>query len=304
MSILANDIKKRYLNKKRNCLIIIWGEVGTGKSWTSGSILESLDPSFTALERVTFDQENFFQKINAPEKEGGKKHKLKKGMAVMYEEAGTSVDSRSWWLNKEFSHLLETFRNRQLVVVFTVPHIKMIDKNVRGLANYHIQTKCVLPKEKKVRVQVKRIKITAQATWGGEHYIGVYLRHKGKRIRTLKINRPSKLFAKQYEPMAKEWKHNLARMKEAEIKKKRVKEDNKDKVMDVKSRKKWLENLAQDMLLNRFKEYFKPKGKGYSFCFAKMQVEYPELKDYEKRYVRDYILQNMYKRGDGREVPL
>jgi len=108
----------------RNFIGIIHGPTGSGKSYLGMKIAEKLDPTFN-IERVIFDPEDFFDLIG----------KLPKRAWLVFDESGAILDARRFMtvVNCVVSYVLETFRYKQISVIFTVPNLKMIDANVRRL---------------------------------------------------------------------------------------------------------------------------------------------------------------------------
>ena len=117
------EVTKR-IASGRNFIGIIHGPTGSGKSYLGMKIAEKLDPTFN-IERVIFDPEDFFDLIG----------KLPKGAWLVFDEAGAILDARRFMtvVNCVVSYVLETFRYKQISVIFTVPNLKMIDTNVRRL---------------------------------------------------------------------------------------------------------------------------------------------------------------------------
>ena len=238
---LINKLLQKLLNARRNCLITVTGSTGTGKSIAGISIALNIDPTFTA-DRVCFDQEHFFRLLNEKTKSGA--FKLKKGMAIIYEEAGTSIDSRSWWLNKDFSHIMETFRNRQIILIFTLPMISMLDKNIRALTNLSVHTMKIYRDRKVTRVIVKEILLNKNIL-SSSPYIARYIRKNGNIIKYFMIHKPPKKLVKEYELIADKWKYDLALQKEKNIREK--KEVEKNKIRKIFNLKKCAKDVLKDI---------------------------------------------------------
>ncbi len=121
------DIKKR-IRKNENCLIIVVGRTGVGKSYASMRIAEVLDSGF-GLDRIAFKGKDFIEIADRD---------LPKGSVIMLDEAGISMDNRTWWEthNRMINYLLQTFRHRNLIAILTVPQLNFIDK--KSLALFHI----------------------------------------------------------------------------------------------------------------------------------------------------------------------
>ena len=107
----------RYIHQRikqnKNFLGFISGPTGSGKSWSSISIAEQLDPTFTD-ERIVFSGIELMKLINSD--------KLKKGSVIVFEEAGIGMSNKNWQstINKMLNFLIQTFRHRNFVLIFKI----------------------------------------------------------------------------------------------------------------------------------------------------------------------------------------
>lgn len=164
---LYKTIYKRVYHKKQNALILIVGDVGTGKSTLALRIAEKLDPTFTKdniRERVVIQPEQFSELIAKADDD-----KLAAGSVVIIDEAGASaMASRDWYSigNKMISHILQTFRYRRLILIMTVPNMSFIDVHARKLINFLIETKKIDFNTRKTKARVWKLnfnKISGQS---------------------------------------------------------------------------------------------------------------------------------------------
>lgn len=169
---LTRYIRARLLKKNQNMLICICGPTGTGKSYSAIKLGELIDPTFTA-ERVVFHPEKFMSLLNY----GDSKGKLKKGNVVVFDEAGVNIASRTWYSisNKIVNYVLQTFRHRNLCVIFTVPDFAFIDSQTRRLFHALFET-CSIDYNAK-QVKLKPLMIQNNVRRGKLYY--KYLRVKG-----------------------------------------------------------------------------------------------------------------------------
>jgi hypothetical protein len=269
--VLAKYIRDKYLNRNRNCIIVISGATGTGKSWAGLTIGAKIDKTFNykSLEkRLCFSQEEFMQRINEVDEDG--EFILQKGMVLMYEEAGVSVDSRSWWMNKDLSHIIETFRNRNLIVIFTLPLLKMMDSNVRALTNFSIHTQRVHIDDGVTKTIVKELLINRNIK-ATDAYITKYIKVGGQKVRHMYLPKPPIKLRHKYESIANKWKYNLSV----------VKEQNLDKRNNPKVKEKInLESYVN--LIDKHTEdytYTTSSGRKRLFTFGLLSAKHPELND-------------------------
>jgi len=256
MGVLVDYVRKNYLTQNRNCVMVISGATGTGKSWTGLRVGASLDPTFnykSLPDRLCFSQEEFIQRLNATDSDGN--FLLQPGMVLMYEEGGVSVDARSWWMNKDLSHIFETFRNRNLIVIFTMPLMKMLDSNVRALTNFSIHTEKVYKTDGLVKVIVKELLINKNIK-ASDSYITRYIKFKGHKYKQLFFLKPPTKLRHRYEKIANKWKYELVVKKEDMINEKR--EGKKVKTIDYD---KLFVNFKKE--IDCYDEEGKLKGKGY-----------------------------------------
>ena len=125
-SIILDRIKKG-----KNAIIIVTGETGSGKSYGSIELSHKLDKSFNAT-RIAFSAYSFMQTVNRG---------LKKGKAMVIDEAGVVINARSFatQINKLISFVNQTYRKKQYITFFCVPDLSFIDVHIRKLAHFVLE---------------------------------------------------------------------------------------------------------------------------------------------------------------------
>jgi hypothetical protein len=105
--------------KDKDCILVIDGGEGTGKSTLAFQIGKYVDPTIS-LSRVVFSPEDFREAI----------FKAKKGECVIYDEAFTGFSSRSSLspVNRVLVSLAMQMRQKNLFVLIVLPTIFMLDK--------------------------------------------------------------------------------------------------------------------------------------------------------------------------------
>ena len=127
----------RYIHQRikqnKNFLGFISGPTGSGKSWSSISIAEQLDPTFTD-ERIVFSGIELMKLINSD--------KLKKGSVIVFEEAGIGMSNKNWQstINKMLNFLIQTFRHRNFILIFNSPYMDFVDASTRKLFHAEFNT--------------------------------------------------------------------------------------------------------------------------------------------------------------------
>ena len=124
---------KQRIRQNKNFLGFISGSTGSGKSWSSISIAQQLDPDFTS-ERIVFSGIELMKLINSD--------KLKKGNVVVFEEAGIGMSNKNWQstINKMLNFLIQTFRHRNFILIFNSPYMDFVDASTRKLFHAEFST--------------------------------------------------------------------------------------------------------------------------------------------------------------------
>lgn len=119
---LLLGIRDRLLKKNKNYLAIFVGPTGSSKSLSAITLALGIDPTFTA-DNIVFSAREFMQLLNSG--------KLKKGSVVIWDEAGVGISRRNWYemSNKLINYVLQTFRTKNIAVLFTTPALCYIDTN-------------------------------------------------------------------------------------------------------------------------------------------------------------------------------
>lgn len=214
-------IKQRIRNHK-NFLFIISGPTGSGKSWTGLSIGKEVDKDFN-VGRVIFKGKDLMLLINSDAL------KNKKGVYLMWDEAGIDLSNRSWQslANKMINFLMQTFRHRCFVLCFTAPYSDFIDKATRKL--FHAEFKTVSIDYHKRKVKIKPQLIQYNSRMGKFYY--KYLRISTKKgvvpIVEWNVPAPSKELIKEYENKKELFTSELNREIEAQLNKDELKKQKK-----------------------------------------------------------------------------
>lgn len=133
------------IQSNKNFLCAITGSTGSGKSYSALSLMEQINPDKTAeqlIKNVAFNAQEFMERIN--------RGNLQSGDVLIWDEAGVGLSSKSWQslANKVINFLLQTFRNMNLIVIFTLPHFSFLDAGSRKLMHGLLQTQKVNRNEK------------------------------------------------------------------------------------------------------------------------------------------------------------
>ena len=188
---LVKYIKYR-IKCNKNFLAILTGPTGSGKSWTALSIGELLDDNFN-IGRVVFSGTELMKLINSNE--------LKSGSVVIWDEAGVNLSNRNWQsgINKMMNLLLQTFRHRNIILIFTVPYQDFVDAATRKLFHGEFQTVSINKAKKTCMIKPKLMQYNANMKKMYYHYLIVKGPNGGGKIRRWNVPKPSSELIKSYE---------------------------------------------------------------------------------------------------------
>lgn len=237
------------IRQNKNFLGFISGQTGSGKSYCALSLAEMIDPEFS-VERCIFSGKELMQLINSD--------KLGKGNVIIWDEAGIDLSNRSWQstTNKLLNFLLQTFRHRNFILIFTSPYIDFVDNNTRKLFHAEFKTQSIDFKDKVTKIKPQLIQYNSRL---GKFYYK-YLRVVTGQgdvvpIESWKIPIPSKELIEAYERKKNKFTAELNKNISFELEK----EENKDKKPLTELQEKILECWEKGIL--KQKEIGKQLGK-------------------------------------------
>ena len=122
---------QRRINQNRNANLVFVGDTGSGKSYSSISLAEKIDPGFSA-ERIVFTTLDFLKLVNS---------NLPAGSVVIFDDAGLGIPAREWQATsaKIFGKLFQGFRYKNIVSMITVPNITFIERQSRMLMHLYLE---------------------------------------------------------------------------------------------------------------------------------------------------------------------
>lgn len=184
---------KNRIKKNKNFLVAITGPTGSGKTYAALKLAKMWDDSFDE-DRIVFTPETFISLIN-----GGS---LKSGSVIVFEEAGVSLNNRAWQSksNNLIQYILQTFRHKNYIVIFTAPDFGFIDSASRKLFHAHFMTMGINFTQKKCNIKPYFIQINQRT--GNMYYKFLKVLYKGRgelKIGMMGISKPDKETIKKYE---------------------------------------------------------------------------------------------------------
>ena len=173
----------------------------SGKTYTSLSIAEMADPTFT-VDRVVFNGKDLMKVVAT----------MKRGHVIVFEEVGVEMSNRNWAsvTNKMLNYLFQTFRHRNFILIMNSPYMDFIDASTRKLFHAEFQTEAIDKKKQTVRVIPQVIQYNSRIQKFYFKYLRVYRPSLGLvPIRRWNIPRPSKELTTAYEIKKREFTDKL-----------------------------------------------------------------------------------------------
>jgi ABC-type dipeptide/oligopeptide/nickel transport system ATPase component len=189
---IINWMIHRVKKNNQNVLGLICGQTGSGKSYAALKIAEAIDPNFN-LNNVAFTPIEFMELVN--------NKKIKKGSVIIWDESGVGYDARAFAsrTNKLLNHIMETFRNKNLIILMTTPSLDFIDVNARKLLHIYFETVRVDRDKKLCTVKPFIVSYSPRA---GKYYMKYPYKLRNKLTR-LHIGLASKELLRAYEKRKK-----------------------------------------------------------------------------------------------------
>ncbi len=201
-NVILERIQRRLYVQNKNFLLACVGATGSGKSYFGLRLCSEIDPEFN-IERVVFDAESLMKLLNSGT--------LHKGSAILWDETGVGLSNRTWFSvsNRVINYVLQTFRQDNLMMVFTVPDISFIDNATRKLFHALVETQRIDYANNVC--YVKYLEIQTNTRIGKTYYKYPRFIENGKKktITTLRIHKPSVKLVHEYEKRKKIWRDDL-----------------------------------------------------------------------------------------------
>lgn len=190
------------IKKNKNFVMCFTGPTGSGKSWCALSYAELIDDDFD-IDRVVFRAKDLMELINSG--------KLKSGSVILWDEAGIDLSNRNWQstMNKVINYLLQTFRHRNFILIFTVPYTDFLDAASRKLFHANFETVGINRQKKTCTVKPKMLQYNANMNKFYAKYLKAIKNHRKVKIRRWAVPAPSKELIKKYEEKKLEFTSNL-----------------------------------------------------------------------------------------------
>jgi hypothetical protein len=226
---------KDRISKNKNLLGAFFGETGSGKTYAAMRYAQAIDKHFS-IERVVFNTDEFMKVLTSG---------LKSGSVIVYDEVGVGHGARQWYsmANQLFNYILQTFRHRNIIVLFTTPDIGFLDKNARKLLHITFETVKIDFENNLCYCKPKLSDNSPTYDKVYRKYPRVIKDHKQVIIDRAAFGMPTPELVREYEEKKTEYTTKLGKL----IKKRLKKQAEKDRVVD-------LNKLKDEVLAN--KDYY------------------------------------------------
>lgn len=127
----------------KNVIFILFGELGSGKSMALLSLALSCSKWIAKIKGGV--PTDYFSMDNVavidPEVLGQRLENMKQFGVYLLDDFGSAFDARSFMSteNKSLSHILQTCRTSQNIILVSAPHGAMLDVNLHRLAQYYAE---------------------------------------------------------------------------------------------------------------------------------------------------------------------
>jgi len=219
-------------------MAVMVGPEGSGKSYTSLKIAETVDPTFNA-ERVMFDPAEFLAKLQEWKEAGETAGKM-----VVVDEAGVGIGTRSWYEKDQIklNKVLQVIRDENMGIIFTVPALSDLDSQARRRLRAFCEMTGLEEGEwaefKMLRWQPKR----DDQNQVYKKYPVVRVRGQPTKIRRMRLSPPSSDLTKAYNARKESFQADLYEDAEGEFR------DDEKQGMSVTE-------VAEDILDGKLEDY-------------------------------------------------
>jgi len=225
--VLMRWMESRF-KKNKTVTIFVTGNLGTGKSYTSIEIGELW---YRYHFNKHFPCENIFFNIEEAMK-AFVSGRLQRGELIVLEEVGISLNSKNFQgkVNKFFNYYMQSFRQKQIFVVFNCPVFSLLDKSTRILINANFITQGIDHNKKKTIVKPLFLQLNQHTGKVYNKYLKVNTSNiKGynirRKVKRMGFQMPPKDTLMKYELKKEEFVTNLGKnvLSEVIVKNKEIK---------------------------------------------------------------------------------
>jgi len=211
------EIASRPTRKNTNFLCVVVGLPGTGKSYSCIRLGQLVTDEINEYNRkhdkpeiefsmnnVVFTPGDFLRRIHG-------KDALTPGSVIIFEEVGTSLDSKDALtkLNKMIAHVVETMRYRKYITFFNLPRFMNLDKTIRSLCHCVIETKKIVHHKNFCYIKPLLTQFNPKLDKAYHRYVKFKDGGKQHKATSVKLRKPTTKIRNEYERMKHAFADNL-----------------------------------------------------------------------------------------------
>ncbi len=226
LGVLNKYLKKRY-NANKNWLNVTTGSPGSGKSYADLRACEVwYEEHFNEpfpIRNCCFSVENMMDRLTDKSNRPGE--------MFILEEAGTLINSKDFQskINKLFNFYMQSFRCKNLGLMFNLPLLGQLDKSTRLLVHSHFITSKIIKTEKVIHIKPFFLQVNQDNEKVYRKYLRKTIQREGYMfsypVKMMAFGLPSKTLLKEYEKLKEEFVETLG-------------EDVKEIIKGIKGKKK------------------------------------------------------------------
>jgi len=242
-------IVQRVMNQNKNCIIVITGGTGSGKTYAAIDLAQTIAKETGA----NFDPKtNIAFKFSQLIKQTFLEQNTKRGTPFIFEEVGAmggGANARQWQSksNVGFSSFMQTARFLNQVLILTTPVFNFLDSHGRKLVHLHISMKNINPQSK--QSMAKPYIIQSSDRDGKDYFKFIRVKVPGLpnkiKCKEVRFNLPDQQTLDIYEIMKKKYTDELY---------KEIMNQNEPKEKKVSEKQLMSYGFAKDIESNKYSE--------------------------------------------------
>jgi len=276
---------KGRIEKNKNFLGFIGGQTGSGKTYAGIEICRQLSPDFTP-DDIFFGFRPLMQRVN--------EDKLKAGHPILFDEAGIDISSKTWQslTNRMINFLLQTFRHKRLILIFTSPYLDFIDASTRKLFHAEFITERINYTNETCMLKPQLIQYNAKLRKFYYKYLRVAIPKRGVLpLKAWNIPKPPQWMIDEYEKKKKEFTKKLNKDILKQLDDLETKKDPNYRKPLTPLQQKCMELIAKYNDINQVAAEI-----GISIKTAYFHISQAHKKGYANS---EFTIENILKKGDG-----
>lgn len=163
-NVLVRFMYNKTIKRNENFISVMIGKTGSGKSYSLISLSQKYQKYCLEKGRkkpiriwLVFRYQQLLKLLIPKKEDPRKKHTIKRGDVVIYEEMGISADHRSFWslTNKTIRYISQIARNRNFSFLMNLPVLNQLDKDVLPLVHIILETQTKIMDDRIVKCKIK-----------------------------------------------------------------------------------------------------------------------------------------------------